>query len=45
MAHRTKKFAVAAVKLDKMFTTNIAIVAATFVAGKFSGNITGQLVT
>ena len=43
MAHRTKKFAVAAVKLDKMFTTQMAIVARKLVVGKFPGNITGQL--
>jgi len=45
MAHRTRKFVVAAVKLDSIFITMMAIVAGTFETEKVSGNITGQLVT
>lgn len=45
MAQRTRKFVVAPTKLDSMFTTMITIVAETFAAGKFSGKITGKLLT
>ena len=45
MAQRTRKFVVAPTKLDSMFITMITIVAETFAAGKFSGNITVQLLT
>ena len=45
MAQRTRKFAVAPTKLDSMFITMITIVAETFAARKFSGKITGQLLT